>query len=134
MTHAKNIAARALTAVLTVATAAGAGTALAVPASAHWSQCPAGSICLWEHTGYQGRMQAFQGASVNIGGYMNDRTTSVWNRSSQAVSFYRDSHHGGLCLFSLSAGGSKANLPRGANDNVTSLRAGVDPHCGPQIG
>ncbi|GAB7192065.1 hypothetical protein NUM3379_27740 [Kineococcus sp. NUM-3379] len=119
---------RKVTAALIPAAAVVAAVLPAAPASAHYSQCPPGKMCLWEHTGYEGRFQAFDGTSHNIGSHMNDRTTSIWNRTNQRVSVYLDSGFG-TCLLSLAPGSSVYNLNSWHNDRITSIRVDDGTGC-----
>lgn len=115
---------RVLTGVLALAAAAGmsvvaTGTAQALP-----EQCPDKHFCVWEHTGYQGRFFSAPGSVANIGAYMNDRTTSYWNRTDTWITLYNDSNYGGSCLVSVPPGGSSYNVSSSVNDRMTSFRTG----------
>ncbi|GAB7192064.1 hypothetical protein NUM3379_27730 [Kineococcus sp. NUM-3379] len=95
----------------------------ATPAAAHYSQCPPGKICLWDDTGYNGRFQAFDGSTGNIGAHMNDRTTSIWNRTGTVVHFQEDADNIS-CIWTLPPGGSTWNLPPRQNDEITAIQLG----------
>lgn len=111
---------RKAAAALLPAAAVVATVVSAPPAAAHFNQCPPGKICLWDDTGYEGRFQAFDGPTANIGAYMNDRTTSIWNRSNWQVHFHRNADVFS-CTWSLPPGGSTWNLPSHVNDRITGI-------------
>ncbi|MDG9703260.1 peptidase inhibitor family I36 protein [Streptomyces sp. DH37] len=111
-----------------IAAVVGAGvlaavTVVGVPgqASAHYSQCPEGAFCVWEHSGYEGRFAYSTGAQPNIGSYMNDRMTSYWNRTNEYISVYNHQSYGS-CMLVVPPGGSDAVVDPALNDRMTSFR------------
>lgn len=69
------------------------------PASASMNQCPDGYFCMWSGPDYTGE---FLTASDDIDFLgdppmdMNDKVSSVWNRSDDIVSVYADAYKQGL--------------------------------------
>ncbi|MDG9704135.1 peptidase inhibitor family I36 protein [Streptomyces sp. DH37] len=115
------IGSRLRRALLSGAVLAGALVTLNAPAAqAHYSQCPSGHFCVWQHNSYEGRFFSSSTSTPNIGDYMNDRTTSVWNRSDRTVCMYRHENYG-YPMGCYKAGGSTAALPI-HNDELTSFR------------
>ncbi|MFI8194154.1 peptidase inhibitor family I36 protein [Streptomyces sp. NPDC085946] len=98
------------------------------PASAHYSQCPANELCVWEHTGYEGRFAYTSEPSPNVGADMNDRISSYWNRTNQWFSLYEHENYDGWCI-AVGPDSSRIALPNGHwdadNDEVTSLKPGI---------
>jgi hypothetical protein len=115
---------RLLSGVLTLTAAAGVSLAATGTAEAVPEQCQDKHFCVWEHTGYQGRFYSATGSVSNIGAYMNDRTTSYWNRTDHWITLYNDSNYGGACLVSVPPGGSSYNVTPSVNDAMTSFRTG----------
>ncbi|MFC9946821.1 peptidase inhibitor family I36 protein [Streptomyces pratensis] len=96
----------------------------AQPAAADSSECRPDWFCLWQDSSYQGRMLSSPAQNVsNIGDYMNDRTTSYWNRTDQWITVYYDSGYRG-CLFAIPPGGSDNAVDPHLNDRVTSFAVG----------
>ncbi|MFI8194155.1 peptidase inhibitor family I36 protein [Streptomyces sp. NPDC085946] len=93
-------------------------------ASAHYSQCPANELCMWEHTGYEGRFAYTSEPNRNIGADMNDRISSYWNRTDQWFSFYTGENWGGKYCVNVGPGSSRAALYDPMTDSITSLRPG----------
>jgi hypothetical protein len=115
------IGSRLRRALLSGAVLAGALVTLDAPAAqAHYSQCPSGHFCVWQHSSYEGRFFSNSTSTLNVGSYMNDRTTSVWNRSDRTVCMYRHENYG-YPMGCYKAGGSTAALPI-HNDELTSFR------------
>ncbi|GGL68916.1 hypothetical protein GCM10010095_62160 [Streptomyces anthocyanicus] len=111
----------AVAAVLVTAASVVAG---GVPASANPQQCPSGYVCVWGDSNYEGRYLFAPGTELsNIGSYMNDLTTSVWNRTGSRICLYPDADWRGETLGIVLAGGSTPNLGNDANDKITSWRA-----------
>ncbi|WP_405392559.1 peptidase inhibitor family I36 protein [Streptomyces sp. NBC_01102] len=96
---------------------AGALVTFNAPATqAHYSQCPPGHFCIWQHSIYEGRFFSSPNSRPNVGSYMNDRTSSVWNRTSRTVCMNR--HEGMRCY---RADGSTGVMPI-HNDQLTSFQ------------
>ncbi|WP_434444037.1 peptidase inhibitor family I36 protein [Lentzea sp. E54] len=57
-------------------------------ASAHYSQCPAGGFCMWEHSNYEGMFYNTYSSDANVDGF-NDKATSFWNRSNVWVTVHQ---------------------------------------------
>ncbi|MFI2209258.1 peptidase inhibitor family I36 protein [Streptomyces sp. NPDC020141] len=96
---------------------------VATPASAapaDWRDCPANSVCVWDHSNYEGAFLAGGVNVSNVGGTMNDRTTSLWNRSGSRICFYQHSNYGGEVLAIVAPGESRPNIGAHANDRVSS--------------
>ncbi|WP_158239693.1 peptidase inhibitor family I36 protein [Streptomyces carminius] len=107
--------------LLSAAVLAGALGALNAPAAqAHYSECPKGHFCVWQNNGYEGRFFSSPHDVPNIGSYMNDRTTSVWNRTDHTVCMYRDQNYG-YPMGCYGSGGSVSALPI-HNDELTSFK------------
>jgi hypothetical protein len=107
--------------LLSAAVLAGALVTLNAPAAqAHYSQCPSGHFCVWQHSSYEGRFFSSDRDTPNVGSYMNDRTTSVWNRSNRTVCMYRNQNYD-YPMGCYLPGGSSAALPI-HNDTLTSFR------------
>ncbi|RBQ18636.1 hypothetical protein DP939_19310 [Spongiactinospora rosea] len=68
------------------------GTAAPAQAKATaWDFCNPGMICLYQHVEGKGAMKAWGERDrevLNVGSDWNDRTSSIWNRSSMTVCFY----------------------------------------------
>ncbi|WP_078945918.1 peptidase inhibitor family I36 protein [Streptomyces exfoliatus] len=74
----------------------------------------------WQHSNYEGRFFLSSNSTSDVGSYMNDRTTSVWTRTSRTVCMYR--HEGYVYdMGCYGAGGSTGVLPI-LNDELTSFR------------
>lgn len=100
---------------------AGALVTLNAPgAQAHYSQCPSGHFCIWQHSSYEGRFFSSDRDTPNVGSYMNDRTTSYWNRSGRDVCLFRHQNYGDY-LGCYRAGASSAAMQIN-NDQLTSFR------------
>ncbi|MFF5157762.1 peptidase inhibitor family I36 protein [Streptomyces sp. NPDC000348] len=107
--------------LLSAAVLAGALATLDAPAAhAHYSQCPSGHFCVWQHSSYEGRFFSSDRDTPNVGSHMNDRTTSFWNRSSRVVCLYRHENYG-YDLGCYAPGASSAALQI-HNDQLTSFR------------
>ncbi|MFI5572498.1 peptidase inhibitor family I36 protein [Streptomyces sp. NPDC051740] len=107
--------------LLSAAVLAGALGALDVPAAqAHYSQCPSGHFCVWQHSSYEGRFFSSNRDTPNVGSYMNDRTTSFWNRSNRVVCLYRHENYGDD-LGCYEPGASSAAMQI-HNDQLTGFR------------
>ncbi|MFE3598566.1 peptidase inhibitor family I36 protein [Streptomyces sp. NPDC059096] len=116
----------ALCAALGLAAAALAAmpTAQASPSTAAtYDDCPAGWFCAWEHKDGQGKMVRFQNGVKKLSDFgMNDKISSVWNRSGQIFCTYLDNDYKGA---TWAVGTWKGNTSQyNRNDNISSLRAG----------
>ena len=89
-------------------------------AQAHYSQCPSGHFCVWQHSGYEGRFFPSSRDTPDVGGCMNDRTTSFWNRSNRAVCPYRHDNYGDD--LGCYAPGVSSAVVRIHNDQLTGFR------------
>lgn len=107
------------------------GTTSGAPGTASvddYRDCPDHYLCLWGDASYAGRYIFFPEGDDGgplfvpyIGDFMNDLTTSIWNRTSRRVCFYRDANYQGL-LFCMNGGDSSANIGSDANDQISSLQ------------
>ncbi|MFI6698089.1 peptidase inhibitor family I36 protein [Streptomyces sp. NPDC050509] len=99
-------------------------TAQASPTTARtYADCPAGWFCAWEHEGGKGKMVRFQNGVKKLSDFgMNDKISSVWNRSGQIFCTYLDNNYKGATWAVGSWQGNTAKYHR--NDNISSLRAG----------
>jgi hypothetical protein len=117
---------RKTAAVAALALVASAVVQVAATNAAHaeWQDCPDHYVCLWGDGNYAGRY-LFQPENnlfvSNIGSFMNDLTTSIWNRTGRTVCFYNDINYQSQ-LFCLNAGGSTPNVGSGANDRISSFQ------------
>lgn len=79
-------------AYLGVALMLGAGAAfVAKPAQAAYSDCPSPRFCLWEHSDYNSPMYQYSptvGTCYNLGAAINNRATSVYNRTGSRVRLF----------------------------------------------
>ncbi|MFF9488404.1 peptidase inhibitor family I36 protein [Streptomyces sp. NPDC014676] len=83
-------------------------------------QCPSGHFCVWQHSSHGGRFFSDNRDTPDVGSYMNDRTTSFWNRSNRAVCPYRHENYGDD-LGSYGPGAASAAM-RIHNDQLTGFR------------
>jgi hypothetical protein len=84
-------------------------------ASAHYSDCGENSLCFWDDSSYGGRFLGVPDAdrllwTPNIGDFMNDKTTSIWNRTGKTINFYNDVNGGSSLVCQLGPGDSDADL------------------------
>ncbi|MFD9053380.1 peptidase inhibitor family I36 protein [Streptomyces zaomyceticus] len=102
------------------ALAGGLMTFGAPTAQAHYSQCLPGQFCIWEHSRYEGRFMSSAGDVSYVGSAMNDKMTSLWNRSNRVVCMFRDGDYRniGLCV---APNGSSAAVPMD-NDSLSSFK------------
>ncbi|MFH8798066.1 peptidase inhibitor family I36 protein [Streptomyces sp. NPDC017936] len=92
------------------------------PAAAHYSQCPDGEFCIWQHSSYEG-MFAYSSKPQPDLGDMDDRTTSYWNRTDNWVSLYLVEDYQS-CFESVPPGGSVGVVNPYYNDGLSSFRPG----------
>lgn len=100
---------------------AGGSLTVAPSASAAESDCPS-TVCLFENLGYSGRWVGFPSETANVGDYINDRTSSVVNRSDRIVCFFKDANYQGDLVFVIPPNTSTYYVGDGANDRITSFR------------
>ncbi|WP_242908356.1 peptidase inhibitor family I36 protein [Actinomadura terrae] len=88
------------------------------------NDCPNNYVCVWGDINYEGRFLFVPGTSrANVGDFMNDLTSSLWNRTGSRVCFYQDSDYRGSLLAIVDGGGYRANVGATANDRISSWRA-----------
>jgi hypothetical protein len=107
-------------ACLTAATVVAGGT----PASADAKDCPDEYVCVWGDVNFTGRYIAQVGTldRPDIGSYMNDLTTSAWNRSDSTICFYEDTKYR-KPLLEFGPGDYLANISGDTfNDKISSWR------------
>ncbi|MFE6777534.1 peptidase inhibitor family I36 protein [Streptomyces sp. NPDC057702] len=98
----------------------------ATPASAtppDYRDCTGNSVCVWDNSNYDGGFLAGGVNVPNVGKAMNDRTTSLWNRSGSRICFYQHSNYGGELLANVGPGESRPNIGSHANDRISSWKA-----------
>lgn len=96
----------------------------ATPASADPGDCPKRYVCVWDNSNYEGRFVFDPGTErPNVGEFMNDRTTSLRNRTGSHVCFYQNSEGKGSLLARVSPGESRPNIGPTANDRISSWKA-----------
>lgn len=125
--------------VALAAAAVGGTVAVAVPAAAtattvggeqgtvrvtNFNDCPDGFVCVWGDTNYTGRFVGQIGSldRPDIESFMNDLTSSVWNRSPYQICFYENTNYGGDLLLVAFPGNSFANVGDRANDRISSWK------------
>ncbi|MEU9337339.1 peptidase inhibitor family I36 protein [Streptomyces sp. NPDC048290] len=94
----------------------------ATPASADYRDCPGNSVCVWDNSNYDGAFVVGGVNLANVGSTMNDRTTSIWNRTGSQICFYQHSNYGGELLAIVAPGDSRPNVGDAANDRISSWR------------
>jgi hypothetical protein len=109
--------------------AAACATVAVTPAQAQaqaddpWYRCPSGYVCLFQYDDGKGLISPGYGPNnANVGSWFNDRTSSIWNRTTSNVCFYQDSNFGNY-MFTIGAGHWESELPSVFNDKVTSYRS-----------
>lgn len=117
-----------VSAATTIATAtASTATPSGTVSVQDYRDCPDHYVCLWGDASYAGRyifVPEGNGSPLfrsNIGSFMNDLTTSIWNRTSRRICFYRDTNYQGL-LLCMNPGASSPNIGSGANDKISSFQ------------
>jgi hypothetical protein len=111
-------------AALVLVTGSAVQVATTGAALANWQDCPDHYVCLWGDSNYAGRYIFQPDGNLfvsNIGSFMNDLTTSIWNRTGRTICFYNDINYQGQ-LLCLNGGGSSANVGSGANDQISSFQ------------
>jgi hypothetical protein len=89
--------------IIAVAIAAAAAATAVAPtaANAALSDCPAGRFCIFENSSGTGHWAYFQIQAENLAdpgflnGYLNDRTSAVYNRRGEAWCLYQDAYFTG---------------------------------------
>lgn len=117
----RTLVAGVIAAACLTATTVGLG---ATPASANPNDCPNKYVCVWGDSNYEGRFLFVPGTKrSNVGDHINDRATSLRNRTGSQICFYDNSNYGGSLLARVGPGESRANIGPTANDRITSWRA-----------
>ncbi|KUN86448.1 peptidase inhibitor family I36 protein [Streptomyces griseoruber] len=112
----------AVPAAMTAALAGGA-LAAAPSASAAASDCPAAMVCIFQNVNFTGRwIGQTDPYRSNVGDYMNDRTSSIVNRTDRDICFYQDADYGGDMLMWIPARSAADVLVEGANDRISSFK------------
>ncbi|MFJ8996715.1 peptidase inhibitor family I36 protein [Streptomyces sp. NPDC102279] len=94
--------------VLTLATTS-AQSAEAAPA-AGWSRCPNGYFCIFDGVDGTGTIAWFASGSPDLRGQsMDNRTSSYWNRNSEAFALHDGYNYTGGCWTVFA--GTQTNLP-----------------------
>ena len=91
------------------------------------ADCQDGNVCLFEKMGYEGDL--FQTTNPTVfdlrdGTNMNDRTTSIWNRTKSYICFYADPdgpHGTNHMLVKLDPGGSNPYIGKDASDRISAI-------------
>lgn len=115
--------------LLTLTAAAGLAmsAALTAPAAAAapaaetpWRNCEVGEFCVYEHDNGYGGAAYFRSGTNNLGDYrLNDKVSSVWNRTGRTVCTYLDTNKQGS---TWPVGNWKGNTSQyNRNDNISSL-------------
>ncbi|MEU1181128.1 peptidase inhibitor family I36 protein [Streptomyces sp. NPDC005820] len=119
----KRIVRRAAVPAAMTAALAGGTLAAAPSASAAESDCPAAMVCVFQDIYFQGRMVGQTDPyRSNIGDYMNDRTSSIVNRTDRDICFYQNIDYQGDMLMWIPARSAAGVLVEGANDRISSFK------------
>ncbi|WP_131742234.1 peptidase inhibitor family I36 protein [Actinomadura roseirufa] len=87
------------------------------------NDCPNGYVCVWGDINYEGRYLFNPGTDrANVGSFMNDLTSSLWNRTGSQVCFYEHADFRGATLAIVPAGSWLSNVGPAANDKISSWR------------
>ncbi len=124
---------RSIAVTITFALAILSNVAIAAPTSAAtgWDRCPDGYLCVFEHFDGLGDYAYFQTDQSDLtqpvnGVVLNDKISSVWDRTSETYGwcFYR--HVGFRDPLFLLAGDNKSrtNVPRSVHDQASSIDIG----------
>ena len=115
----------AIAVVTTMSTGAASASAAAAP-RASWEWCANGTVCLFSDKNYNGDAIGTNSDTPNIGNFMNDRTSSIINKTGETWCFYQDDLYRNK-VTQLAPGESRANLGGGlfTNDSITSFRRAV---------
>lgn len=111
---------RRITAALAAATLATAvGLTSATPAQA--ASCQAGEFCIYEHNNWQGRISKFTQSPYSIADYyLNDKVSSVVNRSDSIWILYQHSNCSGW--WEWVSPGAFYNLAKVHNDQTSCIK------------
>jgi hypothetical protein len=108
---------------------------VAAPAHAAtgWDRCPITTLCIFEASNGEGWMLWTHVNKNNLanpedGHVFNDKTSSVWNRSSSGWGLFADSRQRG-CLFVAVGNNRPFNVPSWANDRISSIGIGGPSGC-----
>ncbi|MCP3759625.1 peptidase inhibitor family I36 protein [Streptomyces sp. TBY4] len=104
-----------------VMSAALTAPAAATPAAeTPWRNCEVGEFCVYEHDNGYGGAAYFRSGTNNLGDYrLNDKVSSVWNRTGKTVCTYVDTNKQGS---TWPVGNWKGNTSQyNRNDNISSL-------------
>jgi hypothetical protein len=99
-------------------------TVLAAPAAPAaelpWRNCEVGEFCVYADDNGYGDAAYFRSGTNNLGDYgLNDRVSSVWNRTGKTVCTYLDTYKQGS---TWPVGNWKGNTSQySRNDNISSL-------------
>jgi hypothetical protein len=113
-----------VTAALTVAAAS---SAQAAPAGADsvtsYSDCPTGWFCVWDGPGGTGAFARFQTGAADLRAFdLNDKISSLWNRTGVVWCTYTDINYGGS---TWPVGNWQGNTAQYSRDNtISSLHRG----------
>ncbi|WP_133917500.1 peptidase inhibitor family I36 protein [Streptomyces sp. NBC_00582] len=122
MTFQRFVRRAAVPAAMTAALAGGA-LAVAPAASAAQSDCPAAMVCIFQNVNFEGRyIGQTDPYRPNVGDYMNDRTSSIVNRTDRDICFYQDADYRGDMLMWVPARSAADVLVEGANDRISSFK------------
>jgi hypothetical protein len=105
--------------------------AMTIAVDSTW--CVDGAFCVFENSGYTG--SAFRSGydTPNVGSLMNDKMTSLWNRTNKYVCLYRSSWYNDRMIpvgqGAIFPGQSIPNVNPDANDQLTSFRFSTSYNC-----
>jgi hypothetical protein len=100
---------------------AGATTAEKAIRVSSAADCPDHYMCFWGDSYYRGRyLFSPSHTDNNIGNFMNDLTTSMWNRTGYHMCFFPDTNLRGEAVSGLRPGQWSPNVGTGANDRISS--------------
>ncbi|MFF4419062.1 peptidase inhibitor family I36 protein [Streptosporangium sp. NPDC001559] len=109
----------------------------AIPAEAKlmdWDACPEGYVCLYSDTYGRGRYSNAAGPNnANVGAFINDMTSSIWNRTHYSICFYQHADFGGAGLIGINGYGWVDNVGSSANDRISSYHDYTTSPGGPCI-
>ncbi|PZG19827.1 hypothetical protein C1I98_37805 [Spongiactinospora gelatinilytica] len=115
-----------------VAAACAAATLVtAAPAQAKvmaWEFCKPGMVCLWEHDYGTGAMKGWGEGDremLYVGNDINDKTSSLWNRTSRTICFYTEHNLDGIGI----AVGSGQWVDRLSRSNINDMINSWASYC-----
>ncbi|WP_408056200.1 peptidase inhibitor family I36 protein [Streptomyces ureilyticus] len=104
-------------ACLTAATIITGGT----PAAADAEDCPKGDVCIWGDSNFEGQyVFTPQTTRSDVGDYMRDKVTSIWNRSDRQIYLWTEQGFTGRLMGYLPPGEWVANFSSSNNDRLSS--------------